>query len=90
MAVLTPTPATFGYEAVIEPSSGTDERFVLLGCYATKLPVGDGARSVDVELLVDPHAETFWASISEVGVAASGNTPAEAAAAAIRAATSLL
>ena len=89
MAVTT-TPATFGYEPIIEPTTGTNERFLLLGRYETNVPLGEGARSVVVELLVDPDAESLWASIPAVGVAASGETPADAAVAAIRAATSLL
>lgn len=88
MAVL--NPATFGYQPVIEPSSSSDERFVLLGRYETSVALEEGTRSVQVELLVDPDSESFWASIAEVGVAASGNTPADAAVAAIRAAALLL
>lgn len=84
------TPAAFGYQPVIEPSVASDERFVLLGRYDTNVALGDGIRTVVVELLTDPDANSFWASVPEVGVAASGDTPAEAALAAIRAASSLL
>ncbi|MFT7601960.1 MAG: hypothetical protein ACI8TP_004924 [Acidimicrobiales bacterium] len=66
------------------------ERFVLMSHYYTNLVCADGFRRVEVELLVDPDGRAYWAAIPEVGVAATGATPAAAALAAMRAATALV
>ena len=67
------------------------ERFVLFDAYETNLPTLSGARRVRVELLVDPDSiDGFWAVVPAAGVAAAGDTPAEAALSVMRAACAML
>lgn len=75
-----------------DPSSTPSvDRFLPMARYHTNLPTAESdLKRVEVELLIDPDARTYWAVVSEVGVAAVGSTPAEAALAAMRAAAALL
>ena len=73
------------------PAADNLDRFVLFDAYDTNLPTLSGFKRARVELLVDPDSvDGFWAVIPIAGVAAAGDTPGEAALAAMRAACAML